>query len=73
VEDGVLLDRVDLEGVSVFKLFTREDQALLIGRDSFLVLNLGLDILNVVSWFNSKGNVLACDSLIEDLHTTSKG
>ena len=36
------------ERPSVFELFACEDEPLLVGGDAFLVLNLGLDILNGV-------------------------
>ena len=37
------------EGSSILELLTSEDESLLIGWDSFLVLDLSLDILNSVS------------------------
>ena len=48
MESRFLLDVVVTEGSSVFKLLSSEDESLLIGWDSFLVLDLGLDILNGV-------------------------
>jgi hypothetical protein len=48
VESGLLLDVVVGEGSAVFELLASEDESLLIGRNTFLVLNLGLDILNGV-------------------------
>ena len=44
----------------VWKLVTGEDKALLVGKDAFLVLNLGLD-------------GLARKSLDEDVHALSTG
>jgi hypothetical protein len=44
----------------------------LVGRNSFFVLNFGLDIFNSVSWVNFKSNVLASEGLDEDLNTTTK-
>ncbi|KAL8141529.1 hypothetical protein V2J09_014561 [Rumex salicifolius] len=40
------------ESTAVFELFSGEDEALLIGRDAFLVLNLRLDIVDGVGGFN---------------------
>ena len=40
--------------------------------DFFLVLDLGLDVLNGVCWFNIKGDGLTSEGLDEDLHTISK-
>ena len=68
VQGGVLLDRVVLEGVAVFELLASEDKTLLIWRNAFLVLDLGLDVLDSVSWLNLKCDVLAGEGLHEDLH-----
>ena len=68
VEGGVLLDGVVLEGVAVLELLASEDQTLLIGWDSFLVLNLGLDVLDSVGWLNLEGDMFASEGLDEDLH-----
>ena len=47
--EGIFLrDVVVGEGSAVFKLLSRKDEALLIGRDAFLVLNLLLDALDGV-------------------------
>merc|ERR1711955_166722 len=46
MESTFLLDVVVREGSSILKLLSSEDQSLLVWRDSFLVLDLGLDILN---------------------------
>jgi hypothetical protein len=54
VQSGLLLDVVVGEGAAVFKLFASKDEALLIGRDAFLVLNLGLDVVDGVGGLNFK-------------------
>ena len=51
MESGLLLDVVVGEGSSILKLLTGEDESLLVWWDTFLVLDLGLDILEGVSWF----------------------
>ena len=48
VQSGLLLDIVIRKSPAVFELFSSEDQTLLIGGDAFLVLDLGLDIVNGV-------------------------
>ena len=48
VEGGLLLDVVVGQGAAVFQLLSGEDQSLLVGWDSFLVLNLSLDIVDGV-------------------------
>jgi hypothetical protein len=53
-------------------LLSSEDESLLIGRDTFLVLNLGLDVFNGVRWLNIKSDGLASQGLDEDLHTSSQ-
>ena len=72
MEGGLLLDVVVSEGSSVFELLSGEDESLLVGGNTFLVLNLGLDVLNGVRWLDIKGDGLAGEGLDEDLHTSSK-
>ena len=72
MESGLLLDVVVAKGSSVLKLLASEDEALLIGGDALLVLNLGLDVLNGVRRLNIEGDGLASQSLDEDLHATAK-
>jgi len=48
VESRLLLNVVVGEGSSVFELLSSEDKSLLIRGDTFLVLDLCLDILDVV-------------------------
>ena len=72
VQGGVLLDRVVLEGVAVFELLASEDKTLLIWRNAFLVLDLGLDVFNPVGWFDFERDVLASEGLDEDLHTAAE-
>merc|ERR1711868_157853 len=72
MQGAFLLDVVIGEGSSIFQLLSSKDQSLLIRGNSFLVLDLGLDVLNGVRWFNLEGDGLASESLDEDLHTSSK-
>ena len=44
----------------------------MIGRDTFLILNLCLHILDGVGWLDVESNGLAGEGLDEDLHTSSK-
>ena len=48
MEGGILLDAVVLKRVAVLKLLASEDKTLLVWRDTLLVLDLGLDVLNPV-------------------------
>merc|ERR1711868_227587 len=72
MESTFLLNVVIGEGSSIFQLLSSKDQSLLIWGNSFLVLDLGLDILNGVRWFNLKGDGLTSQGLDEDLHTSSQ-
>merc|ERR1719408_228466 len=59
-------------GSAVLELLTSEDESLLIWRNTLLVLDLSLDVLDGVSWFDIKGDGLTSEGLDEDLHTSSK-
>ena len=72
VEVELLLDVVVGEGTAVLELLASENEALLVGRDAFLVLDLGLDILNSVRGLDVQGDGLASEGLHEDLHTTAE-
>ena len=66
------MDVVVGEGSSILKLLSGEDESLLIWRNTFLILDLSLDVLNSVCWLDIKGDGLTGQGLDEDLHTTSK-
>merc|ERR1711990_650077 len=72
MEGRLFLDVVVSEGSSVLKLFSGKDESLLIGRNTFLVLDLGLDILDGIRWLNVKSDSFTSQGLDEDLHTTSE-
>ena len=72
MEGRLLLDVVVRKGSAILKLLTSEDESLLIWWDTFLILDLGFDIFDGVSWFNVESDGLTSESLDEDLHTTSK-
>merc|ERR1712088_722222 len=72
MESAFLLDVVVGESSSVLKLLSSEDQPLLVWRNSFLVLDLGLDVLNAVGWFDLESDGLASQGLDEDLHASSQ-
>jgi len=68
----LFLDVVVRESATIFKLLASEDKPLLIGRDTFFVLDLCLDILNAVRWLNFQGDSLASQGLHKDLHTATE-
>merc|ERR1712002_129598 len=62
VEGRFLLDVVVGERPSILQLFTSEDQSLLIWRDAFFILDLGLHVLDGVRWLNFESDGLAGQS-----------
>ena len=68
MEGGLFLDVVVGEGSTVFELFTGEDESLLVWWDTFLVLDLSLDILDGICWLDVEGDGFACEGLDENLH-----
>uniref|UniRef100_A0A8C3BLU9 peptidylprolyl isomerase n=1 Tax=Cairina moschata TaxID=8855 RepID=A0A8C3BLU9_CAIMO len=70
---GTFLDVVVGERAAVLQLLAREDQALLVGGGTFLVLDLGLDILDRVVGLHLQGDGFARQRLDEDLHLGTGG
>ena len=68
MKGGLFLNIIIREGATILELFAGENQALLVGRDPFLVLNLGLNIIYGVGGLHFEGNSLAGQGLDEDLH-----
>ena len=68
MESGFLLDVVVGKGSAVFQLLSSKDQSLLIWRNSFLILDLLLNIFNGVGAFDLKSDGLAREGLNENLH-----
>ena len=60
VKSRLLLDVVIREGTAIFKLLSGKDQTLLIRRNSFLVLDLGLYVVNRIRRLNIECDGLAC-------------
>ena len=59
------MDVVVRQRTAIFELLAGEDQALLVGRDSLLVLDLALDIVNCVGGLDLEGDGLAREGLDE--------
>ncbi|CAD5194342.1 unnamed protein product, partial [Musa acuminata subsp. malaccensis] len=49
---GLLLDPVVGESAAVLELLAGEDESLLVGRDAFHVLDLGLEVIDGVRAFH---------------------
>ena len=62
------MDLLVAQGAAIFELLASEDEALLVGRDTFLVLDFGLDIVDGVGGLDFEGDGLSGESLNEDLH-----
>jgi len=73
VEGGLLLDIIVIQSASILKLLSGKDEALLIRRNAFLILDLGLDIVDSIRGFHLKGDSFACESLNKDLHVVLGG
>merc|ERR1719364_51317 len=69
VERRLLLDVVVRKRAAILELLAREDQALLVRRDAFLVLNLGLHVVDGVRSLDVKRDGLAGKRLYENLHS----
>ena len=72
VEGRLLLDIVVRKSAAVLKLLAGEDKTLLIWGDAFLVLDLGLHVIDGVAGFNMEGDGLTSEGLNENLHTTTE-
>jgi len=72
MQSRFLLDVVIGQSAPVFQLFAGENQSLLIGWDSFFVLNFRLDILDAVRWFHLERDGLSGQGFDEDLHSSSE-
>ena len=59
MERRFLLDIIVRKSTAVFELLAGENQALLIGRYAFLVLDFGLDVINSVTRLNLKSYCLS--------------
>jgi len=67
VQSGFLLNIVIRKRAPILKLFTGKDEALLIRRNTFLILDLGLDVVDGVRRLNIKGDGLTREGFDENL------
>eukprot|EP00965_Chrysotila_dentata_P021181 701425-Pleurochrysis_carterae.AAC.1 len=59
MEGRLLLDVVVRQGTAILKLLARKDQALLVRRNTLLILDLRLHIVNGIRWLDLKSDGLA--------------
>jgi len=57
VEGRLLLDVVIRKGAAILELLSGEDETLLVWGDTFLVLDLGLDVVDGVRRLNLEGDL----------------
>ncbi|CAM9193129.1 unnamed protein product, partial [Heterosigma akashiwo] len=72
MQGGLLLDVVVRQGAAIFELLASKDQALLVRRNAFFVLDLLLDVIDGVGGFDIQGDSLASQGLYEDLHAATQ-
>merc|ERR1712226_1692980 len=72
VKGALLLNVVIRKSSAILKLLAGEDQALLIGRDSFFILDLGLHVVDAVRGFHIKCDGFAREGLHKYLHSTTQ-
>ena len=63
MQSGFFLDIIVGKSTAIFELLASEDQALLVRRNSLLILDLCLDVINGVRGLNLQSNGLASESL----------
>ena len=68
MKSGFLLDVVICQGTSILQLLPGKDKPLLIWRNSLLVLDFGLHIINGVGALHLQGDCFASQCLDKDLH-----
>jgi len=68
VQSRLLLDVIIGQSPAILQLFSRKDQSLLLRRDTFLVLDLGLDVLDRIIGLHIQRNGLTRQGLDEYLH-----
>lgn len=73
MERRLLLNIVVAQGTTIFELLASKNQSLLVGRNTLLVLNLGLDIVNRVRWLDIERDGLSGQGLYKNLQKPTMG
>jgi hypothetical protein len=68
MQSRFLLNVVVRESAPIFQLLSSKDETLLIRGNAFLVLNLGLDVVDRIRRLHVERNGLARQSLYKDLY-----
>merc|ERR1719247_2620531 len=69
---GLLLDVIIRKRAAIFQLLSSKDQALLIWRNAFLVLDLRLHVIDCVAGFDIQSDGFPGQSLDKDLHASTQ-
>ena len=72
MEGRLFLDVVVIQSASILELLSSEDKSLLVRWDPFLILDLGLHVINGVRRLHLQRDRLTREGLDKDLHTASK-
>merc|ERR1712086_394411 len=72
MQGAFFLNVVVRQRAAIFQLLASEDQALLIWRNAFFVLNFGLDIVDSIAGLNVQSDGLTGQGFHEDLHASAK-
>ena len=72
MKGGLFLDVIVAERAPILQLLPRENQTLLIRGNPFLVLDLGLDVVDGVRGLHFQSDGLARQSFHKDLHPTAE-
>ena len=72
MEGALLLNVIVGKRTTILELLASEDQALLVGGNTLLVLDLGFDIVDRVRGLDLKGDGLSRQRLDEDLHAATE-
>ena len=72
MKSALLLDVVVGKRATILQLLASENQTLLVRRDTLLVLDLGLHVVDGVRRLHFERNGLAREGLDEDLHAATQ-
>src|SRR5690554_3101961 len=72
MESGFLLNVVVGESSAIFELLSSEDESLLVRRNSFLILDFLLHVVDSIGGLDFESDGLSSEGLDEDLHSSSK-
>jgi hypothetical protein len=61
VEGALLLDVIVRQGAAILELLASKDQALLVRRNAFLILDLALDVIDGIRGLDLESDGLASD------------